>query len=188
MEKIWADASAKYVVEQGNKVRENAAKWGQSATGILAAAGLATAFKGTETLEALPEATRGSVSFAIIAAAVLAGIALLLAAWAASGTTGWAWNDPESFRTAQTTAAQSASNRLNWSVVILGFAFVASIWAVTLIWTSPKPASAEQTLVIGPNGLVGCGKLSADDGQLVVDNEPVPPPPVSFHTTSDCPD
>lgn len=188
MQKVWAEASAKYVVEQASKVREAAAKWGQSAAAILAVAGLATVFKGRETLDVLPEETRGQVIVAVMAVALFSGLALGLAAWAASGTVGWSWNDPESFRKAQHSAASSASKLLTASAWALVLAFACAIGTVWLIINAPKAPAAEQSVVVGPEGLVGCGALSIEDGLLLVDGTRVPAAPVSFYKTTDCPE
>jgi hypothetical protein len=188
MQKFWADASAKYVVEQAGKVRESAAKWGQSATAILAATGLATAFAGRETLAALDPTAHFGIIVAVVAAAALSGVSLFCAAWAASRSSGWTWDDPESFRSSQETAAATSSRWLSRSAVFLLAAFTVAIIAVVLTLTAPKAAGTSQTLVVSEGDIVGCGELTVANGQLRVDGTAVPPAPVSFHTLSECPD
>lgn len=186
---IWEEASAKYLVDQAAKIREAASKWGTSATAILAVAGLATAFEGRETLSAIAAGSRDGIASAVIAAIVLAGVALFFAALATTGSTEWTWNDPTSFRLSQSNAAAKAARWLELSKWGVALAFAAAVIAVAMVWTAPKVApDASNTLVIGPQGDVLCGELEVDGGQLVVDDQPLPQPPISVHTVPDCPE
>ena len=188
LDKLWSEASAKYIVDQLGKIRESASKWGENATAILAVAGLATAFKGRETLEAIDPSMRPFLLLAVGVALLLSGGAILTAALATSGSTAWTWNDPTSFRTAQTNAANSAASWLTASKWLVTLAFLASVGAVALVWAAPKASGTpSQTLVLGGSE-VQCGELKVANGTITVGGQPLPSGPVSVHTVAECPE
>lgn len=187
LDKVWSDASAKYLVDQAGQLRESAGKWAQNATAILSVAGLATAFKGRETLVSIDPAWHGLLVAAVGGTLVLSGLALLAAALATSGAVDWTWNDPTSFRTAQVAAAAATARWLKASKWLVTGAFLASIVAVGIIWTAPKaPSTPSKTLVIAGDAVL-CGELGVANGRIEIDGKPIPKRALLVQTVAECP-
>ena len=190
-DKDWDKALSDYLVVVAEKTRAAATAWGTSATGLLAVVGLASFFKGRETIDGVDPAFRPLITALIVGTLIGSFLTLYAAALASQGHPRTLLLSPSGFRAAQLASAERSGRWLRISRRLAVISFVLALSAMTAILSGPKPPTVPSlTLVVG--GLDGhelaCGELSVANGRLLVGGLPLPEPPIAFHSVKDCGD
>jgi hypothetical protein len=164
----WEAEATELAHSELTSVRESAKNWAASIGALLTVGGTVGLIKGEEAFSKLGHSAGNFAFWLTVAAAVLAGLAIALATFAAQGTPArYKGLDGWTLRNVSRNRTLVAMRQLIWSRILATIGAVAVLAALTIGWKSgiaeEHPSSSLNGFVTTVDGKMRCGALDTSD-------------------------